>query len=88
MRVWNCTLGQSGQILYDYLCKFYSAPTYNDQTEKQEIFQRYKELFSEQKKYAMYPVDIWVTKNANIVLLMQDESTENPGYVVYAEPNT
>lgn len=88
MRVWNCTLGQSGQILYDYLCKFYSAPTYNDQTEKQEIFQRYKELFSEQKKHAMYPVDIWVTKNANIVLLMQDESTENPGYVVYAEPNT
>lgn len=86
MRVWN-NIGQSGQILYDYVCKFYSAPTYNDQIQKQDIFQRYDELFSKQKKYNMYPIDIWVTKNANIVLLMQDESTENPGYVVYAEPN-
>lgn len=51
------------------------------------MWQLYDELFSEQKKYdSAYPVAIWVAERANIVLLLLDESTEFPGYVVYAEP--
>ena len=73
-------------MLYDYFSKLYSVPTYEDKTDK--MWQLYDELFSEQKKYPnTYPVAIWVTKRANIVLLMLDESTEFPGYIVYAEPN-
>lgn len=75
-------------ILYSYLCKIYSAPTYVDTTEKQNIWRLYDDLFSEQKKYPnAYPVAIWLTERANVVLLMQDESTETPGYIIYAEPN-
>ncbi|RHJ92519.1 hypothetical protein [Parabacteroides bouchesdurhonensis] len=72
---------------YDYFCKLYSLPTYEDKTDKQKMWQLYDELFSEQKKYdSAYPVAIWVAERANIVLLLLDESTEFPGYVVYAEP--
>ena len=46
----------------------------------------YDKLFSEQKKDG-YPVAIWVTEHANIILLLLDEAMEYPGYVVYAEPN-
>ena len=68
-------------------CKLCSLPTYEDSVDKQEMWRRYNELFSEQKKYPeAYPVAIWTTRRANIVLLLLDESTKVPGYVVYAEP--
>lgn len=51
------------------------------------MWRRYDELFSEQKKYPdAYPIAIWTTRRTNIVLLLLDESTEVPGYMVYAEP--
>lgn len=88
VRIFNSDMIQSYHMLYDYFCKLYSVPKYEDKTEKQKMWQLYGELFSEQKKYPnAYPVAIWVAKRANIVLLLLDESTENPGYVVYAEPN-
>lgn len=87
VRIFNSNFAQSYHTLYDYFCKLYSAPTYEDQTEKQKMWQLYDKLFSEQKEYPnAYPVAIWVAERANIVLLLLDESTEYPGYVVYAEP--
>ncbi len=78
---------QSYHVLYDYFCKLCSLPTYEDCVDKQEMWRQYNELFSEQKKYPeAYPVAIWTTRRANIVLLLLDESTKVPGYVVYAEP--
>ena len=88
VRVFGSDVAQSYHTLYDYFSKLYSVPTYTDQREKNKMWQRYDELFSEQKQYPnAHPVAIWVTKRANIALLLLDESTEFPGYVVYAEPN-
>lgn len=88
VRLFNSEIYQSNQPLYDYFSKLYSAPTYEDQTEKHKMWKLYDDLFSEQKKYPnAYPVAIWVTKRANIILLLMDESMDNPGYVIYAEPN-
>ena len=86
IRLPNSGMTLSGNTLYDYFHKLYSTPTYEDGT-GQKMWQLYDELFSQQKKYPnAYPVAIWKTERANIVLLMQDESTDDPGYVVYAEP--
>lgn len=87
VRVFAGAFAETHDILYDYISKIYSSPTYVDTTEKQKMWQRYEELFSEQKKYPnAYPVAIWLADRANIVLLMRDESTESPGYLIYAEP--
>ncbi|MEG2067669.1 MAG: hypothetical protein RRZ65_08535 [Tannerellaceae bacterium] len=87
VRLFGGDWGQSYRALYDYFCKLYSAPTYIDEKDK-KMWKLYDELFSEQKEYpAAYPVAIWVTERANIVLLLLDEATEYPGYLVYAEPN-
>lgn len=84
VRLFDSDIAQNYHTLYDYFCKLYSAPTYEDKTMRQ----LYDELFSEQKKYPYaHPFAIWVTERANIVLLLLDESFEYPGYVVYAEPN-
>lgn len=86
VRVLGSGFVQSYHTLYDYLCGLYSAPTYTDKTDK--MWQRYDELFSEQKQYPnSYPDAIWVTERANIVLLLLDEYREFLRYVVYAEPN-
>jgi hypothetical protein len=78
---------QSYRVLYDYFCRLCSLPAYEDSVDKQEMWRRYDELFSEQKKYPdAYPIAIWTTRRTNIVLLLLDESTEVPGYMVYAEP--
>ena len=78
---------QSYRVLYDYFCRLCSLPAYEDSVDKQEMWRRYDELFSEQKKYPdAYPVAIWTTRRTNIVLLLLDESAEVPGYMVYAEP--
>ena len=75
---------QSYNELYDYFCKLYSQPTYDDQKEKQKIFKLYDELFSEQKKYPNdYPCAIWVTERVNFVLLMLEDGSQ---YAIYAEP--
>lgn len=88
VRVFNSGIAQSHTALNDYFRKLYSEPTYEDRTEKKKMWQLYDELFSEQNKYAdAYPVAIWVTKRANIVLLLLDEAMDDPGYIVYAEPN-
>lgn len=87
VKFFNNETAQSDQQLYDYFHKLYSAPAYEDKTDKQKMWQLYDELFSEQKKYPdAYPVAIWVTEHTNIVLLLLDEAMEYPGYVVYAEP--
>ena len=53
--------------------------------DKQKIFRLYKELFSEQKIYPnAYPCAIWVTDNANVVLLLDEDDSAR--YIVYAEP--
>lgn len=89
VRLFSSSISQSFHALSDYFYNLYSAPTYEDKTAKQKMWQLYNELFSEQKKYPnAYPVAIWVTKRANIVLLMLDESMDDPGYIVYAEPNS
>lgn len=84
VRLFHNDITQSYHVLYDYFCKLYSTPTYEDKTDK--MWQLYDKLFSEQKKDG-YPVAIWVTEHANIILLLLDEAMEYPGYVVYAEPN-
>ena len=85
VRVFNSNMTQSYQ-LYDYFCKLYSVPTYEDNRDK--MWQLYDELFSEQKVYpSAYPVAIWVTERVNIVLLLLDDNTGYSNYVVYAEPN-
>lgn len=85
VRVFNGNMTQSYQ-LYDYFCKLYSVPTYEDNRDK--MWQLYDELFSEQKVYpSAYPVAIWVTERVNIVLLLLDDNTGSSNYVVYAEPN-
>ena len=85
VRVFNGNMTQSYQ-LYDYFCKLYSVPTYEDNRDK--MWQLYDELFSEQKVYpSAYPVAIWVTERVNIVLLLLDDNTGYSNYVVYAEPN-
>lgn len=72
--------------LYDYIEEFYSQPDYEDSKDKGEIFRRYDELFSEQKRYPYaYPRAIWTTQRANIALILE-ESIEEPRYIVYAEP--
>lgn len=44
-----------------------------------------QELFSEQKIYPnAYPCAIWVTDNANAVLLLDEDDSAR--YIVYAEP--
>lgn len=86
VRLSGGNMTQSYDALYGYFCTLYSYPTYEDKTDK--MWQLYDKLFSEQKKYpGNYPVAIWVTECANIVLLQLDEAMEYPGYVVYAEPN-
>lgn len=86
VRVFGSDFVQSYHTLYDFFCGLYSSPTYTDKTHK--MWQLYDELFSEQKEYPnAYPVAIWVEERANIVLLLLDESTESPGYLIYAEPN-
>lgn len=84
VRVYNEDNAQQFNELYNYFCKLYSQPMYEDQKEKQKMFKLYDELFSKEKKYPNdYPCAIWVTERVNFVLLMlQDESQ----YVVYAEP--
>lgn len=78
-------LSQSYDVLYNYFCSFYSQPTYEDKKDKQKIFRLYKELFSEQKIYPnAYPCAIWVTDNANVVLLLDEDDSAR--YIVYAEP--
>lgn len=78
-------LSQSYDVLYNYFCSFYSQPTYEDKKDKQKIFRLYKELFSEQKVYPnAYPCAIWVTDNANAVLLLDEDDSAR--YIVYAEP--
>ena len=85
VRVFNSNMTQSYQ-LYDYFCKLYSVPTYEENRDK--MWQLYDELFSEQKVYpSAYPVAIWVTERVNIVLLLLDDNTGSSNYVVYAEPN-
>lgn len=87
VRLFNSDMIQDYYTLYNYLCKLYSTPTYNDKT-KEKIWQLYAELFSEQKKYPnAYIYAIWVTERTNIALLLLDESMDYPGYVIYAEPN-
>lgn len=84
--VFGSDIAQSYDTLYDYFCGLYSSPTYTDKTDK--MWQLYDELFSEQKQYPnAYPIAIWMTKRANLVLLLLNESTEYPRYMVYAEPN-
>lgn len=86
VRLPNSGMTLSRNTLYDYFHKLYSTPTYEEGT-GQKMWQLYEELFSQQKKYPnAYPVAIWKTERANIILLMQDESTDDPGYMVYAEP--
>lgn len=85
VRILFSTIAQSYSALNEYFRNLYSAPTYGDRTDK--MWQRYNELFSEHKPDA-YPDAIWVTERANIALLLMDESTDYPGYVVYAEPNS
>ena len=63
---------------------FFMIISASSKTDK--MWQLYDKLFSEQKKDG-YPVAIWVTEHANIILLLLDEAMEYPGYVVYAEPN-
>lgn len=86
MRASKETFAKSHDILYSYLCELYGEPTYEDEEEKQNIFQLYDELFSKQKKYPDgYPHAIWVTDRAHIVLLEVD-IFETIKYLVYAEP--
>lgn len=88
VRLFNGEIPQSYHTLYDYFNKLYSTPTYEDKIDKQKMWPLYNELFSEQKKYPnAYPVAIWVTKRANIALLLLDDAMEDAGYIVYAEPN-
>lgn len=84
VRVFNEDNIQNYNELYNYFCKLYSQPTYDDQKEKQKIFKLYDELFSEQKKYPSdYPCAIWVTERVNFVLLMLEDGSQ---YAIYAEP--
>lgn len=86
MRASKETFSKSHDILYSYLRELYGEPTYEDEKEKQEIFQLYDELFSEHKKYPDgYPHAIWITERARIVLL-EVESYDTFKYAVYAEP--
>lgn len=83
----NAGFNQSYTLLYNYLCRLYSQPTYEDQIDKQQIFVRYDELFSEQKEYPNgYPCAIWEAERANVVLLMTDNDELGERYIVYAEP--
>lgn len=87
VKIFNSDTGQNDYTIYDYISTLYSDPTYTDKVEKDKMSQLYDELFSEQKEYSdAYPVAIWKTERANIVLLLLDESRESPGYIVYAEP--
>ncbi|MEG1766142.1 MAG: hypothetical protein RR254_05710 [Muribaculaceae bacterium] len=87
VRLFGGDFAKSYQALFDYFSKLYSAPTYETGTGKQ-MWKLYDELFSEQKEYPnAYPYAIWVTKRANMVLLLFDDSMEYPAYIVYAEPN-
>ncbi|MEG1562679.1 MAG: hypothetical protein RR365_02990 [Bacteroides sp.] len=85
VRLFSGSFAQRYQALYDYFSQLYFAPTYEDTTEKQKMWKLYDELFSTHKKEG-YPVAIWVTERANIILLMQDEAMDYSGYVIYAEP--
>lgn len=88
VRIRNSNMTKSYKAFYGYFCKLYSAPKYEDKTEKHKMWQLYHELFSEQNKYSSdYPVAIWVTQRANIVLLMVGDDTGESQYIVYAEPN-
>ena len=88
VRLWNSIVAQSYDTLYGYLSRLYSAPTYEDKTDKQKMWQKYDELFSEQKRYAdAYPVAIWTNGRVHIVLLLLNESSETLGPIVYAEPH-
>ncbi len=84
-RVFSSKSVQSRQILYDYFCKIYAAPAYENTT---EMGQLYNELFSPEKKYpAANPVAIWTTEHSHIALLLLYEGTEFPKYTIYTEPN-
>lgn len=88
VRLFSEDLAQQYHTLYNYFCKLYSVPTYDDKADKQKMWQLYDELFSEQKKYPeAYPVSIWVAERANIVLLLMENSNGISRYVIYAEPN-
>lgn len=83
----NAGFNKSYTLLYNYLCRLYSQPTYEAKTEKQQMFTKYRELFSEQGEYPNgYPCAIWTTEYANIVLLMIDNDEFRDRYIIYAEP--
>lgn len=84
MRLFNSnSLTQTYDVLYGYVCQLYSTPKYDDK--KDNMWKLYDELFSEQKRSG-YPVAIWTTEQANIILLLLDDGMDYPAYVIYAEP--
>ncbi len=75
---------KSKQILYDYICSLYSAPTYSQ--DHVTLSAKYNELFRNKRDGAV-PECIWLTQKSKIVLLKEyDESANNPKYEIYAEP--
>ncbi|MEA1849258.1 hypothetical protein U9K52_10065 [Chryseobacterium sp. MHB01] len=75
------------EYLYNYLAKYYSAPTYSEGNT--DMKDRYTQNFKKSIKNDI-PVHIWITTKSKIALMKQYSSTDPSlfiGYIVIAEPN-
>lgn len=79
--------GEAKKILYDYICKIYSQPTYNENTDDDLLMEKYKTLFKSPQANTV-PVCIWTTKTSNIALIDYSEKLylESAKFRIYAEP--
>ncbi len=75
---------ESVPILYDYMCSLYSTPAYD--SDDASLAQQYATLFTHNEADA-YPLSIWITPAANVVLLkLGDGRLEPCRYEIRAEP--
>lgn len=75
------------EYLYNYLAKYYSAPTYSEGNT--DMKDRYTQNFKKSIKNDI-PVNMWITTKSKIALMKHYSSTDSSlfiGYIVIAEPN-
>lgn len=77
------------EYLYNYLVKYYSAPTYSEGNGNTDLKNIYTQNFKKSIKNDV-PVNIWITAKNRIALMKQYSATDPSlfvGYIVTAEPN-
>ncbi len=79
--------GETKKILYDYICKIYSQPTYIENDNKDLLMEKYKTLFKSPQANTV-PVCIWITKTSNIALIdyLKMDYYNSAKFRIYAEP--